>query len=219
VGLLSLGGESEPKELAEIRRLLEERKGKEAEALIQTLSDRAEEDEDLSQTLEALKAAAFHHQARHKDEQRLLSGLKPDVPILREPLVLAGVIEDFGRTREDASWKALLTRLPSEDLETRVRSFLDAPPPLRHWGALRYLDMTQVLPKETLVAQYLKTLDGKACGMKAVAARRLGELADPSAEEALRKLRATPKEGGFSERNCGQDEAAIALTSIKKRQK
>jgi serine/threonine protein kinase len=198
----------EPAALKEIRALVEEKKGKEALAKIEASLSSFNDSQKIS--AELYRAVALHHMNRHREELSILGTMKGDESLLADPLVLGPVFEDYGRTREHTSWKSVLEKFPEGTLRDRAEEMLNTEPPLRHWGALRYLDLSKGLENEELVQHYLKTLEGNACGMKMVAAKRLGELGDPSAEAPLKKVRSADKE------NCGQEEAGIALAALKK---
>jgi hypothetical protein len=198
----------DPAALKEIRELVEERRAKEALAKIEASLPSFNDAQKIS--AELYRAVALHQMNRHREELSILGTMKGDEALLSDPLVLGPVLEDYGRTREHASWRAVLEKLPPDLVRKRAQAMLNTEPALRHWGALRYLDLSKNLDKEELVAQYLKTLEGNACGMKMVAAKRLGELGDPTAEAGLKKVKAADRE------NCGQEEATVALGALKK---
>ena len=57
-------------------------------------------------------------------------------------------------------------------------------------------------------------LGSASCKVRVIAAQRLGALKDSGTLNALRELSESPKEDG---KNCGQDEAAEAIRSLKKK--
>ncbi len=196
------------------RRLLEE--GKPAEAL-QRL-EAAPEEEQTEPKLRHLRALALHDLKRHKDEHEVLLGLPADhwEDELEERL-LDGLAEDFGAEESDKSLRKLLGSLPKDPLHSHFESLAEGDASPRQWGALRYLEASQETEGLDLVELYSTALASESCGVRAKAARRLGALGDTDAVPALQKLAGQPKEKQPSgSKNCGQDEAAAALRTLKK---
>ncbi len=195
--------------LAQARHHLELKDGNKALAVID-LALRTARPREV-RALQALRASALHQTGNHADERQLLEQLGPEAQAWTDPLVLGGAVEDFAR-REDPAWRTLLERLPPELLRPQLEAFLNDRAPLRQWGALRLLDLDGALSPLQRIHRYLDVLQWKECGMRSAAATRLGELGDPSAEEALQLLKASPRQG----KSCGQDQAAAALLKLKK---
>ncbi len=161
----------------------------------------------------ALKAAAQHLTQAHQDEEATFKSLGASAPEALDPLVLAGLAEDFGRA-DDAGLQALLRALPAKALQGVFTRFAKEPLSSRQWGALRYLDLEHAAKGLNLVELYSISLESNNCATRKTAAKRLAQLDDDSAEQALLRLRETPREG--TEKNCGQDEAAAALQALKR---
>ncbi|MFT3840730.1 MAG: serine/threonine-protein kinase [Myxococcaceae bacterium] len=160
-----------------------------------------------------LKAAALHLSQSHKDEEAAFKSLPPKAPEALDPLVLAGLAEDFGRD-ESTSLQTALKGLPSKELNEVFAAFAKEPISSKQWGALRYLDLAGAAQGLKLVDLYSVSLESNTCAVRKSAARRLAQLDDDSAEAALLRLRELPREG--PDKNCGQDEAGAALQSLKR---
>jgi hypothetical protein len=88
----------------------------------------------------------------------------------------------------------------------------------RQWGALRWLDASQTATPLDLVGRYAASLQSKSCRVRQLSAARLSALGDADAVPALRDLSELPKDDGPSGPvNCGQDEAADAIRTLKKK--
>jgi serine/threonine protein kinase len=163
-----------------------------------------------SPELTALKAAALHLSGAHADE---LAALRKVTREAVDPLVLSGPAEDFGKS-EDAALKTLLEGLPREGVRGILEKFAQEPVSSRQWGALRWLDVEHEAKGLKLVPLYSVCLESNSCAVRKVAAKRLQELDDDSAVEALMRLRETPREG--AEKSCGQDEAGAAVQALRR---
>ncbi len=115
------------------RELLEEGKAAEAlEVLDQALKKKSRRTDP---ELLALRAAALHRLDRHRDELVIFrERLAPKSPELLDPVVLSGLLEDFGRDENGPSGE-LLERMPREalyaalkDLATRAAPEHRGPP-------------------------------------------------------------------------------------------
>ena len=163
--------------------------------------------------LMSLRAAALHLSEQHREEETAFKSVPPTAKEALDPLVLSGIVEDFGR-REDAGLRAALKALPAEQLQPVLEKFAREPVSMKQWGALRYLDLEHAAKGVKPVELYAVSLESNDCAVRRVAAKRLQELDDDSAAEALQRLKDTPREG--SEKSCGQDEAAAALQALNK---
>ncbi len=215
LGLVAVLWPRPSQSVTEARAALAELKPKAAATLIEKLIPRAKGGD--RETLIALRAAALHRAAAHDAEQALLSQLPGDSEAWREPELIWALLEDAARQpKGDAP--ARLARVPTGEVALLAKPAVREAAGLKRWAAIRFLDAQKLLDERELVRAYVDTLTAKECGIRGAAARRLGELGDPSATPALQKLKATPKSGGlFTERNCGQDEAAAALAALKKK--
>jgi serine/threonine-protein kinase len=195
------------------RRLLEE--GKPAEAL-QRL-DAAPAEEQQEPNLRHVRALALHELKRHKDEHDVLLDLPADHWEDLEARLLDGLAEDFGAAESDKALRKLLGSLPKDPLHSHFESLAEGDASPRQWGALRYLEASQETEGLDLVELYSTALASEDCGVRAKAARRLGALGDMDAIPALQKLAEQSREKQPSgSKNCGQDEAAAALRTLKR---
>ena len=81
---------------------------------------------------------------------------------------------------------------------------------MKQWGALRWLDLESQAGAVKLVTLYSISLESNACPVRKLAAKRLQELDDDSAVDALNRAKEA------TEKDCGQAEAAAAVQSLKK---
>jgi tRNA A-37 threonylcarbamoyl transferase component Bud32 len=165
-----------------------------------------------SPELMALRVAALHLSEQHREEELTFKSLPAGTLGALDPLVLGGVMDDFGR-KEDAGLRAALKALPAAELRTRLERLAQEPVSSRQWGALRYLDLENAASGLKRVQLYSISLESNSCAVRKLAAKRLMELDDDSAIEALVRLKDTPREG--TEKSCGQDEAAAAVQALK----
>lgn len=195
------------------RRLLEA--GQPAEAL-QRL-DAVPAQKQAEPRLRHLRALALHALARHEDEHEALLSLPEDGLKNLEERLLDGLAEDFGADESGKPLRKLLGSLPKDRLHRHFEALAEGSASPKQWGALRYLEAAQDTEGLDLVELYSTALASEDCGVRAKAARRLGALRDRDAVPALQKLAGQPKEklpAGL--KNCGQDEAAAALRTLKK---
>ena len=162
--------------------------------------------------LTALKVAGLHLSEQHTEEAALFKSLNGASEAM-DPVVVSGLVEDFGK-KEDPALRTLLEALPKKPLQKMLEEFARGPLSTRQWGALRYLDLTDAHGGLSLVEEYAASLESSDCGARKTAAKRLAQLMDDAAEQALDRLRDAPREG--AERNCGQDEAQAALQTLRK---
>lgn len=206
---LALGTRTTPAD--EARKLLEGGKPREAIDILKVEIQQNQKRSDP--TVLALLAVAMHQLDQHRDEEKVFRDeIAPRAPELLDPLVLGGLLEDLGK-KEDGAPRELLKRMPKEPLYAVLKPIAEGDPSPRQWGALRYLDLEGTASELDLVKLYVAALDSPACGARRVAAKRLGQLGDKFAEEALSKLKAAPK----TEEPCGQAEAAAALGQLGKK--
>jgi serine/threonine protein kinase len=195
------------------RRLLEE--GKPAEALQRLDAVPAEEQKEPK--LGLVRALALHDLKRHGDEHEVLLSLPADNREDLEERLLDGLAEDFGAEESDKALRKLLGSLPKDPLHSHFESLAEGDASPRQWGALRYLEASQETEGLDLVELYSTALASEDCAVRAKAARRLGALGDTDAVPALQKLAEKPKDKQPpGSKNCGQDEAAAALRTLKK---
>jgi hypothetical protein len=195
----------------EARALLEDGKPKEALELLKV--EIRENQKRSDPTVLSLVAVAMHQLDQHRDEEKVFKDeIAPKAPELMDPFVLGGLAEDLGK-REDGPTREILKRMPKESLHALLKPMAEGEPSARQWGALRYLDLEGAGADLDLVKLYLAALETESCPTKIVAAKRLGQLGDKYAEEALNKVKAQPK----GEKPCGQAEAAAALTQLGKK--
>jgi len=195
------------------RRLLEG--GKPAEAL--QLLDAVPAEEQKEPELNLVRALALHDLKRHGDEHAVLLSLPADNREDLEERLLDGLAEDFGAEESDKALRKLLGSLPKDPLHSHFESLAEGEASPRQWGALRYLEASQETEGLDLVELYSTALASEDCAVRAKAARRLGALGDTDAVPALQKLAEQPKDKQPpGSKNCGQDEAAAALRTLKK---
>jgi serine/threonine protein kinase len=195
------------------RRMLEE--GKPAEAL-QRL-DAVPLEKQTEPKLRYVRAMALHELKRHGDEHEVLLSLPADNREDLEERLLDGLAEDFGAEESDKALRKLLGSLPKDPLHSHFESLAEGDASPRQWGALRYLEASQETEGLDLVELYSTSLASEDCAVRAKAARRLGALGDTDAVPALQKLAEQPKDKKPpGSKNCGQDEAAAALRTLKK---
>ncbi|QSQ12976.1 protein kinase domain-containing protein [Myxococcus landrumensis] len=158
--------------------------------------------------------AATHHALGNHDKERvLLATLDAEGRAAVEDSVLDGLAEDFGRgDTEDLA--RLLGTFPKERIRPHFLDRVEEDFSPTQWGALRYLDAVKATEGIDLVVAYTKALDGKDCGVRRVAARRLGQLGNMDAVPALVRLaELTSSKSG----DCGQDEANRAIQKLNKK--
>ncbi|HYH97270.1 protein kinase domain-containing protein [Hyalangium sp.] len=195
------------------RRLLEE--GKLAEALKRLDAVPAEDRKDPE--LREVRALALHALKRHDDEHEVLLGLPEDSRDDVEDRLLDGLAEDFGAEEGDKTLRKLLGSLPKDRLHGHLEALAEGSASPKQWGALRYLEASQDTEGLDLVELYSTALASQDCDVRAKAARRLGALGDADAVPALKKLTEQSKEKQLlGSKNCGQDEAAAALQTLRK---
>jgi predicted Ser/Thr protein kinase len=191
------------------RRLIEKSRGTEA---LQVIDDVGPDGQ--TPVLRMLKAAALHQAGRHDDEAELMRGL-PETVTLERAAVL-GLADDYGHAERPALRK-LLSALPRQKSLPILQELALKETGWPQWGALRFVDVEYAGQGLSLVTLYAGALSSRDCRIRALAARRLGELRSAEALEPLKKLRDSPKKKPTGEADeCGQDAAAAAVTRLEK---
>ncbi len=188
------------------------RAGKPAEALT-TIDAVLNDAKGLYPVLLSLKVGALHELGREDDARALLRQSTYQALFPAREAVLETLVEGFAASETDPEVSDWLALLPPALVDATFVRFAKEPPSDRQWGALRYLDQTGRTKGLNLPARYAASLGSKSCDVRARAALRLGALGDADAIAALRELSESSKEGT---RNCGQDEAAEAIRSLKR---
>ena len=194
------------------RRLVDAGRGSEALQVIDEAGERGK-----TWPLSMLKAAALHQMNRHDDEMELLRGVPENQPI--EPLALEGLAEDFAR-RETPTLRKLMASFSKAHALPPLQGLAQGPAGKAQWGALRFVDQEYAGQGLPLVTLYSRALDSNECRLRAIAAKRLGELHSAEAIEPLKKLRDSPrkKSGALfgGEEDCGHGAAAVALKQLER---
>lgn len=195
-----------------VRRLVEAGRGSEALQVIEDSGDAAK-----AWPLKMLKAAALHQVNRHDEELELLKGVPDGAPL--EALAIEGLAEDFGR-KETASLRRLMAGFPKARVLPLLQSLARAEPGKAQWGALRFVDQEYAGQGLPLLELYIRALESNDCRLRALAAKRLGELSNADAIEPLQRLRDAPrrKAGGSpgADDDCGHGAAAVALKQLER---
>jgi serine/threonine protein kinase len=166
----------------------------------------------------ALKAAALHKAGRKDAERGLLAAQPYQALHAAHPLLLEALAEDYAEAEGDLALEELLRVVPPRRLTPAFVAFAKEPLSGRQWGALRWLDASQTATPLDLVGRYAASLQSKSCRVRQLSAARLSALGDADAVPALRDLSELPKDDGPSGPvNCGQDEAADAIRTLKKK--
>ncbi|MFO0597856.1 MAG: serine/threonine-protein kinase [Myxococcaceae bacterium] len=189
------------------------RAGKPAEALT-TIDTALPEAKGLFPPLLGLKVAALHELGREDDARALLRQTPFQALYPARPATLELLAEEYATAESDPEVNEWLELMPPALLDETFRSFAQGPPSERQWGALRYLDTMNRTKGLDLADRYAASLASPDCAVRAMAALRLGALADTSVISRLRDLSESSKEDG---KNCGQDEAAEAIRTLKKK--
>jgi hypothetical protein len=192
-----------------VRKLLDASRGSEA---LQVIDDAG----DLAKTpaMVMLRAAALHQVNRHDEETELFAALAPREGVPLEPQLARGLCDDFGR-KEAPSVRKLIAAWPRSSALPVLQVVASGPTDKPQWGALRLTDLEYAGQGLKLVELYGNALESNDCRIRAVAARRLGELHSLEAIPALKKLRDIPrKRGVFTDDECGQDAAASSVKKL-----
>ncbi len=160
----------------------------------------------------SLKVAALHELGRADDARALLRVTPYQALFSAPPALLEALAESFAADEGDPELREWLELVPRSLTQATLAGFAAEPPSGRQWGALRFLDVADRAADLGLPRLYAASLGSPACSVRARAATRLGELGDASVIGALRELSESHKDGG----NCGQDEAADAIRSLKR---
>ncbi len=168
--------------------------------------------------LHALRAAALHQLQRHDEEAAALRAHLHQALYSANERLIEALAEDFGRNEDDPQVREFLAGIPAGPLHKKLAALAQRPASTTQWGALRYLDLASGAGELDREALYSAALESSSCRMRISAARRLSEIGTANAIPALRKLSETPKEDWAPpEQGCGQDEAADAIRTLKKR--
>jgi serine/threonine protein kinase len=165
-----------------------------------------------------LKAAALHQVGRVADAHALIRSMPYQVLFVAPAPLLEALAEDVADAEGDPEVEEWLQLLPARARDPVLAALAAGPLSRKQWGALRWLDRAGRATAPELAERYAACLTSLSCGVREKAARRLGELGERRAIEALRELSETPKDEGPTGRsNCGQDEAAEAVRALKKK--
>ncbi len=207
------------------RRLLDARRGSEALQII----DDAVEGKPTGPMLQ-LKAAALYQVGRPEEGRKLLETLPVPQGAKAEELeleadALEALADEFGQAEgrgEGVRTRKLLASWPKAKVLPVMQRLAKREEGWTQWGALRFVDSEYAGQGLNLTELYVAALEAKDCGRRVLAARRLGELRNQEAIEALTKLKNVPKKRGgvlgLDEEQCGQDAAAAALKKIERDQ-
>ncbi|MCP3167005.1 protein kinase domain-containing protein [Myxococcus qinghaiensis] len=189
--------------------LLQEGKKDEALALLNETSNEEQKQAPVRRAL----AATHHALGNHDKERVLLTSLDPEGRASVEDSLLDGLAEDFGRL-DNEDLRKLLANLPKERVHPYFGDLIQGEYSPKQWGALRYLDFAKLTDGVDLVSAYSKALESKDCGVRKLAARRLGALGNMDAVPALIRL-AELKDAKAGD--CGQSEADRAIKTLNKK--
>ncbi len=207
------------------RRLIAVGRGSEA---LQIIDDATPLPPASDHALNQLKAAVLHQVNRHDEELELMKGLPAGTEL--EPQAIEALADDFGRregTKEAAPVRKVLVDYPkaqvlpvlqalavgpAEGSTEASEATLRASTAWAQWGSLRFVDLEYAGQGLPLVELYVRNLFVSDCRVRAIAAGRLAELRSPTAVEALKRLKDTPRKGG----DCGHSAAAEAVKSLEK---
>ena len=187
--------------------------GRAAEALT-TIDAALPEAKGLGPVLLSLKVGALHELGREDDARAILRQSPYQALFPARDAVLEVLAEGYAAQESDPEILEWLDLVPAPLTDATLRRFANEPPSDRQWGALRYLDVSGRGKALDLPERYAASLQSKSCAVRARAAVRLGELAEPDVIAALRELSESAKEEG---KNCGQDEAAAAIRALKRK--
>ncbi len=204
VALVSwLSWRSDPRRTA--TRLVEAGRGSEALQVLEELDPKAEQ-----WALQQLRAAALHQVGRHDEELKVMTQV-PEAEAL-EPLALEALCDDYARS-EPVKLRKLLAALPKAKALPGLQALAKSEPRWAQWGALRFVDQEYAGQGLPLLELYAAALEGKDCGVRRTAAKRLAEFRSPEARKPLEQLKALPKVKG---EDCGQAAAEAALARLAK---
>jgi len=160
--------------------------------------------------VKALRAAALHRLDRHQEELREAAGVDLEAVGDLDVVLLDGLAQDYGRSHgRDPGVRKYFNSWPREQIRGPFRAMAAEPISPREWGALRYLDQANLAQGINLVERYVVALKSADCDVRAQAAKRLRQLGNPSALDALEKQAASP--------GCGQEEAMEAARALRRR--
>ena len=192
------------------RRMLDENHGSEALQVIDDAGDLAK-----TPSMVMLRAAALHQVNRHDEETELFAALAPREGVPLELHLVRGLSEDFG-PKEAGSVRKLIAAWPRSSTLPVLQKVASAQPDKAQWGALRFTDLEYAGQGLKLVELYGLSLDSNDCRIRAIAAKRLGELHTLEAVPALKKLRDSPrkKNSFLNDDDCGQEAAGASVRKL-----
>ncbi len=191
------------------RRLIAAGRGSEA---LQIIED-AEGATPTSTSLKVLKATALYQVGRVEDARKGLEAAPADVAL--EPHAIEALSDDFGRNEvKDPRARKVLQRWAKGHLLPTLQMLARNPSSWSQWGALRLVDVEYAGQGLPLVPLYIDALGNRDCAVRALAARRLGELRSAEALAPLAALKAQRKKPTDPE--CGQDAASAALSKLER---
>lgn len=235
LAILGLGAVVGPRLLApsdaeEAQRLLSEGLHEDAVRFIEQ-AQRKEANKKHLPRLAMLRGEALHELERHEEEWEAFGKVpNSELPQLSDA-AFAGLMKDFGGSSREQTLTRLLDRpLNDKALKEKFRprakelAKKTAATEALHYSALRYWDLLGA-DKGDLVDAYsevltarLGSLEQADCEIKERAAKRLGELGDDAAVEALQALVDSPRRRvAFFLTPCGHNEAEAAINRLKKK--
>jgi len=208
------------------RRLIAVGRGSEA---LQIIDDATPPSPAVDHRLNMLKAAALHQVNRHDEELALMREVPAGTAL--ELQAIEALADDFGRHdsgKESPPVRKVLLDYPKAQVLPLLQLLAVGPSEgsaddrelaLRktsawaRWGALRFVDLEFAGQGLPLVELYVENLFASDCRVRGIAAQRLGELRNPTALDALKRLKDAQKKG---EPDCGHSAAATALKALEK---
>ncbi|MFL5321541.1 MAG: protein kinase domain-containing protein [Myxococcaceae bacterium] len=174
-----------------VRSALSEKHPKEALQIIELAEKQKKKSPELSQ----LKAAALHQMESHEAEFAIVRQLGDDLKT-PEPELLTALAAHYGIGSYKSDVAEALARVPKDALQHGFEEVSEHPAGWDQYGAVRYLDrVSKSLDGKARTKAYAKTLQSTDCDLREQAIKRLEELKDPSAIDALEALRPVKREG------------------------
>lgn len=219
-----------PSDTSEAQRLLSEGLHEEAVRFIEQ-AQRKEANKKQAPRLLLLKGEALHELERHEEEWEAYGKVpNSELPQLSAQ-AFSGLMKDFGGSSREQALTRLLDRplndkALKEKFRPRAKELVKASSATEalHYSTLRYWDLLGA-DKGDLVDAYSEVLTARLgsieeadCEVKERAAKRLGELGDDDAVEALQAVVDSPKRRvAFFLTPCGHNEAEAAINRLKKK--
>lgn len=220
-----------PSDLAQAQKLLDEGLSEDALRHIDA-SVRKEANKTRVPGLLLLKGQALHDLKRHEEEWEALGKVPNSELPQMSPRVFVGLMEDFSTSSREATLTRLLDRplndkALKEAFRPRAGELVKKTPPseplafwvTRYWELLGASKGDVVDAYVEVIKSRLESLEGADCEIKDKSARRLGELGDSDAIDALQELVDSPRRRGFLGfgSDCGHNEAEAALNKLRKK--